>query len=339
MKKLSGAAVARHLVFTLADGSFVVQWEEKQVQELLTGRYRAYNHLSDFGHPITDYELKQLKAAGRVEHHTQSYVWLYSLPEKGRFGQIKTLGRGDRIRVYYLSSTLPKTQLASVQSLLVNLGLTEDFLARSRNGLIVVLGRNGLPFRHLKDAEKAQKILETKAPDVFINLAVAFIETKADFRQQTSLDDGDIDREELSLTEIIQSQEDATATFGKCVVLAVTQEDERAEFTTLFAEKMKLKVQQAANGLQAVQLSEDCNPDLLITDAKLPDMHVWQLMNKLKEISNLRELPIIVLTDEPSFAVNVAKVDYLIRPVAIARLRHAVWTILNNKKQNAKPPE
>jgi CheY-like chemotaxis protein len=337
MKRLSGAAVARQQLFTLADGNFVVQWEEKQVQELLTGRYRPYDHKKDFGHPITDYELGQLKSAGRVEHHTRTYVWLYALPEKGRFGPAKTMDRGDRIRVYYLTSTLPKSQLTNVQSLLTNLQLGEEFLARSRNGLIVVLGKNGLPFRHLKDAEKAQKLLEAKSPDMFAQLAVAFVETKAELSQQAT---GDVDSElpDLSLQEIIASQGDTLATEGKCIVLAVKQEEERQEFTSLFIEKMRLRVQQANSGIEAIQLSEDSNPDLLVTDSTLPDMHVWQLMGKLKEIGNLRDLPLIVITDEPTFGANVAQVDYLTRPVAISRLRHSVWTVLNAKIKNPLPP-
>jgi CheY-like chemotaxis protein len=247
------------------------------------------------------------------------------------------MDRGDRIRVYYLTSTLPKSQLTNVQSLLTNLQLGEEFLARSRNGLIVVLGKNGLPFRHLKDAEKAQKLLEAKSPDMFAQLAVAFVETKAELSQQAT---GDVDSElpDLSLQEIIASQGDTLATEGKCIVLAVKQEEERQEFTSLFIEKMRLRVQQANSGIEAIQLSEDSNPDLLVTDSTLPDMHVWQLMGKLKEIGNLRDLPLIVITDEPTFGANVAQVDYLTRPVAISRLRHSVWTVLNAKIKNPLPP-
>jgi hypothetical protein len=64
MKKLSGAAVARQQVFTLSDGSFVVQWDEKNVQELLTGQYRPYDHKKILV-TVTDYELNRLQLAGR----------------------------------------------------------------------------------------------------------------------------------------------------------------------------------------------------------------------------------------------------------------------------------
>lgn len=333
MKKLSGAAVARQQVFTLSDGSFVVQWDEKNVQELLTGRYRPYDHKTDFGHPITDYELNQLKLAGRVEHHNRSWVWVYALPEKGRFGQPKTLDRGDRIRVYYITSTLPKSQLTEVQTLLSAEGLAQDFLARSRNSLVVILGKNGMPFRHLREAEKAQKLLEARSPEFFTTLAVAFVETKSDHMTQPG-GDGDMDAPDLNLDEIIASQVDSDSIAGQEIILATSHDDEREAFTGLLESRMKLKIHQASSGQQTVQLAEDTQPDLLVTDSQLPDMHVWQLLNKLREIGILRELPIIVITDEPTFGANVAKVDYLTRPVAIARLRHSVWTVLSARLRN-----
>jgi CheY-like chemotaxis protein len=336
MKKFSGAAIARRQVFTLADGSFVVQWEDKHVQELLTGHYRPYDHQKDFGHPVTDYELNQLVAAGRVEHYNRTWAWLYALPERGRFGHPRILDRGDRIRVYYLTSTLPKSELTNVQERLSQLELAEDFLARIRNNLVVILGKNGLPFRHLRDAERAQKILQTRASEMFGSLAVAFIETKADLSHQPSgeTDSGSID---LDLNEIIASQADTTATEGRCMILAVRQEDERQEFDDLFTDKMKIDVHHAATGLEVVQMVEDWNPDLLVTDSRLPDMHVWQLLGKLKEIGSLTTLPVIVITDESAFGANVAQIESLIiRPVAIARLRHSVWQVLNAKKKDSQ---
>ncbi len=337
MKRFSGSPVSRYQVFTLADGNFVVQWEASSVQELLSGRYRPYEHMKDFGHPITDYELNQLIAAGRIEHFDRNTVWLYALPETGRFGNIRTLDRGDRIRVYYLSSNLPKSALAEAQTRLVELGLANDFLARSRNNMVVLLGKNGMPFRHLQDAEKAQRLLESRVADIFHDLAIAFVETKVDATHQIS-ESADPASDDLNLKEIIASQGDVTVTENKCLVLAVNQVEERETFTNLFIEKMRLNVQHADSGLKAVQLVEDFSPDVLVTDSTLPDMHVWQLLSKLKEIGRLSDLPVIVITDEPTFGATVAKVDSLIvRPVALARLRHSIWTVLNSTVDNSKP--
>jgi hypothetical protein len=265
-------------------------------------------------------------------------VWLYALPERGRFGQPRILDRGDRVRVYYLSSSLAKSRLSEVEQLLVDLELANEFLARIRNNLVVILGKNGLPFRHLNDAEKAQRILETRASSLLSNLAVAFIETKVDQTHPVSREE-DSGGTDLSLDELIASQADTTVTEGKCMILAVPDDDERHELERLFAEQMKIQVRYADSGLQVVQFVEDFSPDLIVVDSKLQDMHAWQLLGKLKEIGSLPDLPVIVITDEPSFGGIVAKVaSLIIRPVAISRLRHSVWTVLHNKLDRSQPP-
>ena len=209
MKRFTGSPIPRYQVFTLADGEFVVQWEPKSVQELLSGRYRAYEHQRDFGHPINDYELKQLKAAGRIEHFNRRYVWLYALPERGRFGT-RVLDKANRVRTYYLSTTLPRSQLANIETLLQNLGLAGEFLARNRNDFVIILGRNGAPFRTVQEAEQAQKILRARAPEVFQDLTLAFIETKVkDIGTQPT---NPRQTTEISLDDIIASQGDTSTT-------------------------------------------------------------------------------------------------------------------------------
>jgi CheY-like chemotaxis protein len=332
---LSGSAVSRHHVFILADGTFVVQWGETHVQDLLSGRYRSFQD-HDFGHAITDYELNQLKAAGRVEHYNRNYVWLYALPEQGRFSELKTQERSrQRVRSYYLNTTLPKSQLEEVQARLNAQGNGEDFLARVRGDLVIILGKKGAPFPQLTDAELAQKQLMAKAPDLFRDTAVAFIEASA---SNSTMSHG-VERvaEASDLASIIASQTDTSVTDGKMVVLAGSNEDERAAIRDLF-HKMKLIVKEASTANDTLYLLEDCNPDMLVMDLLLPDMHGWAMLGKVKEIDTLRQLTTVVIADhtsspnEQTFALTVAKVNvYLVKPVSMAKLRQNVWMALKNQ--------
>lgn len=333
-KAFSGSPVPRRNVFILADGSFVVQWDEGRVQELLSGRYRKYDD-GDFGHAITNYELNQLKAAGRVEHYDQRYVWLYALPETSRFEQeIKSRTSGNRIRSYYLNTTLPRARIREVQAALTALGLDQEYLARERGDLIAILGKNGAPFRHLKDAERAQKHLIARATELLQDTAIAFIETNSSgnsYKQQTDLTSDPVD-----LETIIASQTDVSVTAGRRVVVVAGSEEERNTISDLLA-AMEIVVFCAATGTDGLHTLEDCNPHLLIMDFQLPDMHGWELLAKIKEIDSLSTLPIILLadhsstTDEQAFALTVVKVDvYLIRPVSMAQLRQNVWLTLKN---------
>jgi two-component system, cell cycle response regulator DivK len=345
MKKVfSGSAVPRHLVFILGDGTFIVQWDENRVQELLSGRYRPY-HSDDFGHAITDYELNQLKAAGRVEHYNKYFVWLYALPESSRIQvQPKPIEvRLDRVRTYYLNTTLPKSQLRTVESLLTDAGISDDFLARIRGDLVVVLGRNGVPFRLLTDAEKAQKQLQSNIPDAFKDMVIAFVEAPvvdSDYHTQT---EPAADSELVDLDLIRDSQQDLSVTEGKRVVLVVSDDNEREAFFDLLRE-MRLDIKVAPTGAEAIQLIEDFLPHLLLMDLQLPDMHGWRMLNKVKEIGSLEELATIVVAehtssaDEQTFGLTVAGVSmFLIKPLSMARLRQNVWTVLKNQTNSSRP--
>jgi CheY-like chemotaxis protein len=334
-KSYSGSAVPRHFVFIMSDGAFVVQWDESRVQDILTGEYWGLRD-DTFGHSISDYELNQLMSAGRVEAYNRNWVWLYSLPEPNRFqNELKTQERvRDRLRAFYLNTTLPKSQIDNVHSLLVNLGLAEDFSAEVRGGLVAIAGRDGNPFLHFKEAEQIQKKLTADAPELFHDSAIAFVEIRLDYGDHHP----EMKRPEdnTDLATIIASQTDVSVTRGKQIVLLVTDDNERAALHEVCLE-MKMDAHLAESGAEALELLEDGHPAVLLMDLELPDMHGWALISKLREINTLRDLPIIVIaehsaTEQQSLAFTVAKVDlYLSKPVSKARLRQNIWMSLQNQ--------
>ncbi|NWG15597.1 MAG: response regulator [Chloroflexi bacterium] len=334
-KVYSGSPVPRQYVFIMADGAFVVQWDETRVQDLLTGKYRLFDR-DGFGHPITDYELNQLKAAGRVEHFSRHYVWLYALPEGKRFDiELKTMQRmRHRVRTYYLNTTLPKSELESVGVLLHTLGLADELSVQERGGLVAVLGKKGAPFRHFTEAEGVQRRLVSRAPDVFKETAVAFSESSHSENPHPQDEHG---MEPDDLATVIASQTDTSVTQGKCVVLVIRTAADRTAINDLCRE-MGMSVRMAETGAAGLQLLEDAPPHLLIMDIELADMHGWEMLGKVKEIASLRELPIIVMAEptsspnQQSFALSVAKVDvYLVKPVSMAKLRQNIWMALKER--------
>jgi CheY-like chemotaxis protein len=328
----SGFAVPRHFVFILADGSFVVQWDETRVQDLLTGKVQAFSR-ETFGHLITDYELNQLKSAGRVEHFTRSYVWIYALPEQDRYSTApKTLER-NRIRSYYVSTGIAEEHYDSVCALLEQLGTTGEFVPQIRSNMIVILGRDGALFHQLEEAEQAQRLLAARAPEAFSEAVVAFVEKDEDSLNQEASINGD----SVDLATIIASQTDTELTEGKTVVLLIIDPEERYAIYSLCAE-VRMNIQVASSGGEAVRLLEDGHSDLLIMDLHLPDMHGWELLAKLKELDLLDQLPVIVISEpsdaanQQSFALTVAKVNvYLVKPVSRARLRQNIWMSLKQR--------
>ncbi len=323
MKKFSGAAIPRHQVFTLANGVYVVQWQDKRVQELLTGHYRDYEHRTDFGHAITDWELKQLQSGGRVEHFNRSYVWLYPLPESGRFGRRRVLGRGNRVRDYYLRTPYPAASVSDISKVLDQIGIGDRFKAIVREGIVILVKNEGELFDKAEEAQQAQQFLYANAPRAFGDLTVAFLDRPANKPPPTTTQTEEVP----SLDVLIASQTNTTEIAGMQIVAALKRDDEREAFGELFV-KMELEARFADSAAEAVQLLEDVESDLLIIDIQLPDMHGWQMLGKLREIERLRELPIVVLTDRLNFGMTVAGVHYLQRPISIARLRQNVYLAL-----------
>jgi hypothetical protein len=170
-----GDALSRSRLFVLLDGTFAVRWTENSVQELGSGHYRAYEK-RDFGANITDYELNQLKLAGLVERYDKNHVWLCHLPEHLSSNGVDSW-ENSRTRSYYLHTTLSGSLLGEVEQVLDELNLFDNFHARVRDDFVMLWGERGVSFRKFDEAEKARFLLASKAPEVFGDAVVAFIET------------------------------------------------------------------------------------------------------------------------------------------------------------------
>jgi CheY-like chemotaxis protein len=325
----------RHQVFALSDGSFVVQWTEAKVQDLLSGDVKTY-HFREFGHPITDYELERLKAAGAVESYNRSYVWLFAQPEKNRFEDARTQEHTlHRVRTYYLNTTLLETNRDEIEHFLNAHGLTETYSVRVQDGLLAIFGKGGVPFRQIKDAEAAHRHLMSKDQRLFEAAAVAFIETTRPLARSNKEDT-------LDLNAIIASQTDTEVTTGKQVVLACATQDEAMRIGAMLL-TLELEVRVAHTGKEVLALLEESDhfsPDLLIMDMKLPDMHGWEMLSKVRELHNLDSLSIITLVDDDTpdgdqaLTLTVAAVAaVLIKPVSLMRLRHTIWQALNRMEE------
>lgn len=158
--------IPRNRVFVLSDGTFVVQWEQNSVQILLTGRYRQYNG-SDFGNPITNWELGQLKQAGIVTAFDDDFVHL---------NQQSETNQATKKRAYYLNTTLPKEKNTEVQKILQTHNLHHRFSVRIYENYTIIRAEQGRTFHNFDSAESARETLLANAPEIFADTVVAFVE-------------------------------------------------------------------------------------------------------------------------------------------------------------------
>lgn len=165
-KETETIPVPRNRIFVLDSGTFVVQWEENRVQELMNGRYQNYS-LERFGNAISDYELNQLKTSGIIASYDAELVYLLPSP---------TVTAPHAARSYYLHTTLHKTHMQAVENALITAQLHDRFSVRVQEIFVIIRGKAGMAFASFDDAEHAREILVEKLPDLLKDMVVAFVE-------------------------------------------------------------------------------------------------------------------------------------------------------------------
>lgn len=168
----NSAPVPRYQVFAMDDGEIVVQWTETRVQEITTGKYRELGSKS-FGRRLNDAELRRLAEMKIIEQFNRSYIWLYSLPETGRYDGLN-LKESNQPRFYYLNTTLSAEHLDEVRAALVESGLEDAGAeAHERDGVVAITADDGMLFPQLADAEEALQWVIERVP-MLRDSAIAF---------------------------------------------------------------------------------------------------------------------------------------------------------------------
>ncbi len=102
-------------------------------------------------------------------------------------------------------------------------------------------------------------------------------------------------------------------------VLVVDDSLSVRKYLTLFLEARKFKVLSATNGAEAINMLEENDIDLVITDLEMPVMHGYELIHRLKTSQRWKDIPIIVLTSRSAEkhklkALQSGIKDYLVKP-------------------------
>ena len=128
-------------------------------------------------------------------------------------------------------------------------------------------------------------------------------------------------------------QEQAATSAARTPRRVVVAEDEsliRLDIVEILRDNGFDVVGEAGDGESAVQLATELRPDLVIMDVKMPEMDGWQVLERLREVSNV---PVLMLTakrgeyDEVE-GLECGADDYLTKPfsfpVLVARIKALV---------------
>ncbi len=116
--------------------------------------------------------------------------------------------------------------------------------------------------------------------------------------------------------------------------------DDNEELRGYLVDKLskEYSVVEAINGEEGIKLAEEVNPDLIITDVKMPKLDGIELTKHIKNNFETSHIPIILLTGKSSLSSQIEGIDsgaddYITKPFNLEYLRTRIVNIINQRKQ------
>jgi len=112
-------------------------------------------------------------------------------------------------------------------------------------------------------------------------------------------------------------------------VLVVDDEETIRKILNLHLSKLGYEVNEAADGLQALERLRKDDFDLLICDILMPNMDGWQVLKEIRSDERTKNIPVIVLTAKNEEADMFKGYDlganyYLTKPFTKAQLLYGL---------------
>jgi len=323
---LSYLSIPRHYIFILQSGEYVVRLADDQVCDIASGQMIAYS-IDDFGHAITDGELRKLQHEAYINSFDEQSVHVRA----DVAAKIDTnKGSANRIRAYYIATTIPEHKLSSVLGLLPKLTITHVIQPEARDGVVAVYGRDGQPFMTLHDAEYVLQQLSLRAPEMFRQAIVSVYEVA----HREDLESEVPSNAALRTQTLKQLQSDTSPTQGKTIVIVGGSDpNDQKNYRKILGEELKMQVYICQSSIEAIPIIEDYAPVIVLVDLQLSDIHGWAFIRKLREIPQLANLHILVISNDQNdmvIALKVVKVTgFIHRPINWAQLKEQVWVTLS----------
>ena len=108
-------------------------------------------------------------------------------------------------------------------------------------------------------------------------------------------------------------------------ILLVDDEIQLADMVKMRLEANNYDVITASGGIEGLEKAEKDDPDLILLDILMPGMDGYQTLEKLKENSETKSIPVIMLTakgqaDDLTRSVSLGAIDYVVKPFSPVKL-------------------
>lgn len=120
-------------------------------------------------------------------------------------------------------------------------------------------------------------------------------------------------------------------------VVCIEDEPEMIDLVKLILSRKGFEVIGASGGLVGLHTIEQLQPDLVLLDLMMPDMDGWEVYQKMKANTSIRDIPVIVVTAKAQsidrmLGLHIAKVDdYITKPFGPSELLNSVERVLARK--------
>lgn len=156
--------------------------------------------------------------------------------------------------------------------------------------------------------------------------------------------------EELPLVEVeadeidVEDQGEYAHWVGEDAKTVVVIDDEpeilRLLVTTI--KTLNVNIVSALRGMEALLKIKKFKPDLVVTDAMLPEVHGFEIVKKLKESKRFHDTPVLMISAIyrgwriAEDIMHTYQVDaFLEKPFRVAELRHQITQLLESTRRNA----
>ena len=146
---------------------------------------------------------------------------------------------------------------------------------------------------------------------------------------QLELEDSDYDLKSISTAV-------KTSSAVKNQVLIIEDNDELRNYISEKLQK-NFMIYTASDGEEGLKIANDINPDLILSDVKMPKIDGLELTKQLKNNFNTSHIPIILLTAKSAMEYKIEGLDYgaddyITKPFNMNYLQKRILNIINQRK-------
>lgn len=122
-------------------------------------------------------------------------------------------------------------------------------------------------------------------------------------------------------------------------ILVVDDDQSIRDTLSNYLKRQEYDVHSAENGVEALEKINKNNPDLIITDVRMPEMDGLELLSKVKEIDSHIQVIMISAFDDMQSTVKAMQsgaYDYIEKPLEIDKLKLRIKRALENKRLSSR---